>query len=869
MKKTFRTILAGALALLAVSCYDDSDLRGQLGDLDERLDKVEATLNAETGGIADLLGRIETLEGKIAAIKVETDAETGLTTLTLSDGSSVALSKNGVLTIVDGGWATVAANGTVTPLNIKVDHPKLAFKVEGGELKVSYDGTTYEATGVEVSEYTAHVIGDVVVAEDGKSVTVKIGDKTLKLPLAVQSGEITFSRDSFYVGYGLSKKVTVEGIEDFYVAAKPNGWVVTTEGNVLTVTAPSKNAADLGIIENEGVVVVHGDDEGCVYASMTVTTGPAFSVDVNKENGDVTFFNAIAVEYTDRETGDVMFDFADAYVGILTVSDFEHFSTPDELVTAHNNELVPGAGLANIKINKELGAAYKEGEYEEDQFTMTLSDLGHAFWPKVRIQEGESYVVWAIPQNADGAMTDLYTYAVYKPAKTIIEAADITYCDAKFHADLSGAQKYILGCVEDPEPKYGITLEQYMSESYPWNYMTYGMADEVNTYYVEGKYEGEDAYSMSELVDGPLKPNTKYYYFAIPHNAGTVYNDYANQFDPYVKSFTTAAVTAGEVAEPTIAEKLGYKNVSATITPAEGTTVYYAYVTSEDNLAFENDEARLAYLMGNCYSPFVEEGTTTEYMSPGQNIILLYAAISSEGEYKVWNKSQTALVYPAEVNDALTVGISEVTATFTTLSVNLTPSENTKVYWRWYSNSTLDYYNTDAKLLENVLSGKLAEGVTEAKDENLAAGSDRTLVVAVIDADNKYKLFRNTYTTTALTYDETMTVNMVSVVVDEDAMTATVKVKVEGTQKAALYLGYSGFVKSFELNVFTREPESGVVFVDVDAEGYAQAVLSEYWGDYMVVYATGLKEDELGNVAAISTTAGQFTVKDYLSAETE
>ena len=114
-----------------------------------------------------------------------------------------------------------------------------------------------------------------------------------------------------------------------------------------------------------------------------------------------------------------------------------------------------------------------------------------------------------------------------------------------------------------------------------------------------------------------------------------------------------------------------------------------------------------------------------------------------------------------------------------------------------------------------------------------------------------------------------MAVNMVSVVVDEDAMTATVKVKVEGTQKAALYLGYSGFVKSFELNVFTREPESGVVFVDVDAEGYAQAVLSEYWGDYMVVYATGLKEDELGNVAAISTTAGQFTVKDYLSAETE
>ena len=46
MKKTLRTILAGAVALLAVSCYDDSELRGEVEKLDERVTALEAKLNA-------------------------------------------------------------------------------------------------------------------------------------------------------------------------------------------------------------------------------------------------------------------------------------------------------------------------------------------------------------------------------------------------------------------------------------------------------------------------------------------------------------------------------------------------------------------------------------------------------------------------------------------------------------------------------------------------------------------------------------------------------------------------------------------------------------------------------------------------------
>jgi hypothetical protein len=124
MKKALRSILACALAFVAVACYDDSALQKKYEDLNERLTVVEQSLQSETNGLAALLTKIDELKGKIAAIKVET--VDGVTTLTLSDGSSVVLAKNGVLTIEeDGNWATVAPDGTVKPLPVKVGHDLL------------------------------------------------------------------------------------------------------------------------------------------------------------------------------------------------------------------------------------------------------------------------------------------------------------------------------------------------------------------------------------------------------------------------------------------------------------------------------------------------------------------------------------------------------------------------------------------------------------------------------------------------------------------------------------------------------------------------------------------------------------------------
>ena len=68
MKKTLRTILAGAVALLAVSCYDDSELRGKVDKLDERVTVLETKLNAEVGGLNDLATRLAAAEAGITTL---------------------------------------------------------------------------------------------------------------------------------------------------------------------------------------------------------------------------------------------------------------------------------------------------------------------------------------------------------------------------------------------------------------------------------------------------------------------------------------------------------------------------------------------------------------------------------------------------------------------------------------------------------------------------------------------------------------------------------------------------------------------------------------------------------------------------------
>ena len=865
MKKAFRSILAGALALLTVSCYDDSALREEISGLDERVTAIEATLSAEVGGINDLLSRIESLEGKIAAIKVET--KDGVTTLTLSDNSSVVLSKNGVLTVVDGGWATVAADGTVTPLGIPVSHDhKLAFKVEGGELKVSYDnGKTYEATGVKVSEYTAHVIGSVVPAADGKSVSVTIGDQTLQLPLVSSAvATLGLSRDSFYLYYGGVKTVAIEAenLADVYVMNEPAGWKASIEDNNLVITAPKEKLVAQDIAEEKGLVLVHATtDEGkCIVAKIEVSTGLGLAVECDKD-GNLVISNAFTQMTTDVDTGEKVPEFVNYWVGIV---DAELYG--DGVEFAQNLAYGNGDGYYGYMYNYSYAfdfQPYQEVVYEVDRFQTTVSELYGVMAYGDELTYSKSYVVWVAPvDNSTGSpIVDQMQVARYTHVLCQFEVTNVTHKSATLTCNLNGATAFYAGVVNGNYAN--VSLETIMSEGELWmylqqpEYLDWWQGAQLPA----GEYTGEMAIDLVDLNFGePLAFGNKYYVYVFPYIAGTVYNNFNEQFAPYVVEITTSELQAGGTATATFGEAvLGYDAVDVEVALSEDAeSVYYAFYGVEDwaELEDKGDAAIFESLMEECYWPLTYSGSVSgSYLESGETVVLAAVAVGVDGKYgEIVSKSYTTLALPSVLNEALTVTMGDVVATYSTVEVEVTPAEGTTVYWNFYGDATLEYYGTGAELIKQLVTRNVATETFVAMNSYMAQGSTMNLVLLILDAENNYNVVVKPCTTKSYPYNEAVTVELASAVATENANEYTVTLNVTGASKVAVWSNYSGYTSNFESSVVSNAAgtaPSGYQFIDV-VDGQVVATVANL-GNYRCLYATAFEVTD-GELSALAKT---------------
>ena len=864
MKKTFRSILAGAVALLAVSCYDDSALKEEIKGLDERVTAIEETLSAEVGGINNLLSRIESLEGKIAAIKVETND--GVTTLTLSDNTSVVLSKNGVLTIVDGGWATVAADGTVTPLGIPVSHDhKLAFKVEGGELKVSYDGTTYEATGVKVSEYTAHVIGNVVPAADGKSVAVTIGDQTLQLPLVSSAvATLGLSRDSFYLYHGGVKTVaiTAENLSDVYVMNEPAGWKANIEENNLVITAPKEKHIKEGLADEKGLVLVHATtDEGkCIVAKIEVSTGLGLAIECDKD-GNLTISNAYTSLTTDRLTGEQKFGFTNYFVGMI---DTELYGDGTEFAEMLSMGWADGyyAYMYNLSHVFEF-RAFEEVVYEVDEVKTTVAELYNILTYGDELSYGSDMTIWVVPVDGEGMpIVDQLQTAKHTHVLCQFEVSEITHKSATLTCNLNGATRFYAGVVDG---SYPFPLETIMSEGDLWMYL---QQPEYLDYWQgvqlpAGEYAGETAISLVDLNMGePLNFGSKYYVYVFPYMEGTVYNDFDAQFAPYVVEVNTLDLLPGGASTVTFGEaELGYESVLVPVTLSEGAeSVYYSFYSVEEwaELEDKGDKAIFDSLVENCYWPLTYDGEASyDYAESGQTLVLAAVAVGADGKYgDIVSKSYTTLALPSVKNEALTVTFGEPVIDFSSISVEVTPVEGTKAIWYFMNDASLSAYNTDEAMIAFMVSrSNVIEGTGIAKQSYLAQGSKQNLVLLVLDAENNYNIIKQSYTTKSYPYSEAMTVECVSAVATGTAGEYTLTFNVAGASQIAVWSNYASYTSNFESNVITYG-QSGTLannmkVVDV-VDGKATVVLGSL-GNYRCLYATAISVAD-GAISGLSKT---------------
>ena len=97
--------------------------------------------------------------------------------------------------------------------------------------------------------------------EEGEdTVTITIDGEVYTLPKFVEdTASIVLGRTDFFLRYEGVKNVelTTEGIEEYYVMNEPDGWKATISENILTVTAPTKKAIEIGAAEAEGLILVH------------------------------------------------------------------------------------------------------------------------------------------------------------------------------------------------------------------------------------------------------------------------------------------------------------------------------------------------------------------------------------------------------------------------------------------------------------------------------------------------------------------------------------------------------------------------------------------------------------------------------------
>ena len=724
MKKTFRSILAGAIALLAVSCYDDSDLQKKYGDLNDRVTAIENVLNAEVGGIDDLAARLLAAEGKLTTHEgAFTAAQTSiLSRLDASDGATDGKIKNledaitalqgadnsikkdlaeaiakiaivsveevdgnwkftpavgdpfllskplanvdnsGLVTIlpVDGVdyWAVVGADGAPVSTDVPVGHPdyQIAFQVTAdGKLTYTVNGGEPVETGVSTADLSGqkYLINEVEVAENGKYVTITIGEAEYVLPMYEPAPMVKVKAGKTFFDYAETKEleVKIDGVSNLVVMNQPYGWKAKVKGSVLTVTAPSEANVDA---DKDGAVVLHGSADGsCMTAVLNVSVGEGLSMTLT-ESGEIHIVNPLVVEQTSMSMMGASIGFADAMVGIMTVEEFESYSSVEDMLIAasqdYNGEYFSSTYLQSIKDYLGVGSYYNEGEYEVDEFSFKIEDMASkVLWPRYNMEKGQKYVVYAVPMTPNYVFED-YLYVYYEPI-SIEYTENVTSTEIELELALYGVEKVMVGAVAASTFKNAevpMTFEEFMNDKTGgrWNaFQSYNEWIALGDECVSG-----DVVEVTELAwEEDLVPGETYYIWIMPLKEGKSIAEYSfeKDFMPYVYTIKTTPLEKGAPeSEVSLNEdKTNYSTIAVDVVPAEGSKVYSTFFKAGVVDEMTEDEI-VAATMASCYFPSEEEETVTERDLSDGTTMTFVAVTVKDGKYSLVQLPVQTLAYP-------------------------------------------------------------------------------------------------------------------------------------------------------------------------------------------------------------------------------
>ena len=662
----------------------------------EKLDAADGTINGKIDDLATALAEFETesekalaeIVAKIAVVKVEKN-KAGNVVLTFADGSTLEVAaadpyanNTGLVTVVDGKWAVVGADGKTTVLDAVV-HPdtKLDFKVEENTLFVSYDGgKTWEKTDVVVNDKTTiNVVEDFKYTEGDAFVTITVGGKEYQLPLyEADNSSIALGRKEAYFVYGASKKVELaaKDIEEYYVMSKPDGWKATIDGTTLTVTAPAKALIDLGAAEAEGEVLVHATAATgvCKVVKLDVTAGEALKLSI--KDGVVTLFNATLVEETDPMYGDVWYNFADVWFGLTPVTEYAAYESFEDFMATEPETLGNLQTTLFNNVDEQSEYVYTEGVYEEFVASMSLADIVEKSWSGFELVEDEVYVLWVVPQDERSFN---YDEAIYVMTDSYVDIDDTgsVYNNVSMDALFYGADGFVVGATDKAQfDEWGIdetftyedALAEYLVGSYypgPLTSFNGGDLSAMGDMLTEGAHSlkladvivsggmGGGMMPMPGMGAGAsVSPDAEYFVWVMPYYKDKAEYTFEDLVLLTVK--TEPLVYNAELKATLTIEEVTNNSVSYSIAPATNGVVAWEVMTSEDFEYFKNDGA-------------VDVESLVEYMNQGwllsEEELEMYEMEAYEDMWEVEPSTSYVFVTYNEANGEYSVDYS---LTFTT-----------------------------------------------------------------------------------------------------------------------------------------------------------------------------------------------------------
>lgn len=323
-KSLRRFALCAAMALpFTTGCttieeYDDSEIKEQIDLIINKLYELEQKMNAEIQALKDMLS------GKIMITSVSTDTSTGITTVTLTNGSKLQLypqkdlqSFVTYITLSDGVsyWAYIDENGKKQlfldengeAIPVISDVPEVVVK--DGETYLKIGGVEYPLSGNSVfSDYeliTDELTGEVYAVTftfgEGMSFTVTV-EGACGFYFVKPSGWSTVAIQDYYVASGMTERVQVEarGVVD-YVLQIPDGWRVKEYEDIymgalyFDITAPSAELIKNGAAAADGDLKVVAVLEGgkATVAKLYLSTNPFKEFSVSLGKADVKMYNGL------------------------------------------------------------------------------------------------------------------------------------------------------------------------------------------------------------------------------------------------------------------------------------------------------------------------------------------------------------------------------------------------------------------------------------------------------------------------------------------------------------------------------------------------------------------------------------------------